>query len=227
MLIAKSRIPANVLDEALYIEIDEKQDVGIEFPTYISDISTFMAIGEQIEQLDKELDDTGRSLKAAVCFLYPMLKKINHLDVYQSLLEYVDRIIELDEEVMDPEGIPEFFIDELTKAVRNYHCYSLKEITDLPVNWKMGCFYSQKYLFLSQDLFEKFAESLHLRVKTNQLKRILTDAGVLSPGNGKFTAKMNIQTENGLKRQNMLRFPLEKLNQVGRPEFIYFLNGGK
>lgn len=136
-----------------------------------------------------------------------------------------------DEEVRDTYDIGEAFMKELTEWQRqtNFHdVYEMKLMDKLTSIEDDTMFYDEDFLYMPEKLFKQIAVSLLEYLPVNQLKRGLSECGVIvkeGSDSATYTVKIRIKAgDGGYERLRMLRMRREKLRPFGMLDFVDICN---
>lgn len=219
------------LAEELFL-IDFEDAMGeVDVWNHLPEPEEFSLIGEKIEELEKEICDEERFLRAGICFLYPDYKRRGRLGDYQALHVLASWLVALDDEAKDSSGIAEMFIERLYKYEENGQKPKLIRLpnvhTDDMKNSSYYFFHDDRFLYISNALFSKIIEPLKQAAGAATVKSVLAAEKILVKGRTKdYTSKMPIVIQDAqISRPRFLRFDLMKLKREGQLDFIEEMEG--
>ena len=195
-------------------------------------VSELRAINSKLKALsEKSISEEEKVLRAAVFFLEPYLYRSNSQISIEKFMSVAHNMCVQDEEVRDTHDIGEAFMKELTEWQRrtNFHDVYEMKLTDKLTNAEDDTmFYDEDFLYMPERLFKQIAVSLLEYLPVNQLKRGLSECGVIvkeGSDSATYTVKIRIKTgDGGYERLRMLRMKREKLRRFGTLDFVDICN---
>lgn len=167
-----------------------------------------------------------RALLAAVCFLYPNLKRGNRSEEFGRLVECAKTLAVQDEERSCTAGLGEMFVTEIYKWQENIGFFDAYELPLLEMHIvnriDRVILFDSKYFYMKESLFADIASPLLAVFPSDVLKSALAEEGVLCPENSKtYSIKVNYCNIVGsYQRIRMLRFNRAAFERFGELEFI-------
>lgn len=170
-------------------------------------------------------DNDVKILCSAASFLP---KNKNDVELLYREISFVERLFRYDEEYHDFNGVHHQFLSELGKwqnSVVNPIICELPNVDSYVLNrFKETVFYTEDYVFLSEELFKLISERLFNTIKINALKFALVKEKILSIDEcciRSYTVKMYYYTEMGeFCSKRMYRFYRNRLTPPGELDFI-------
>lgn len=167
-----------------------------------------------------------KSLKAAACFLYPILKDGN---AEKDLSEYLDLVAELtisDDENQDTNNLGENFLRELYRWQEASEFSNVYELPNLGMeatkDLEHVMFYDEQFIYIKDALFKEILGTLLKIFSVDALKNSLVQEKILCPSQAKsYTVKVGYYNVAGeFCRIRMLRFDRNRLRMAGELDFI-------
>ena len=167
-----------------------------------------------------------KALLAAVCFLYPNLKKENRNEEFGKLVDCAKALAAQDEEGSSIAGLGEMFVTEIFEWQEKTGFCDIHELPMLEMN-VVNCIdriilFDACYFHLKESLLADIAKPLLELFPMDVLKATLVEDGMLCPENSKtYTTKVNYcDIVGNYQRIRMLRFNRAAFNRFGELEFI-------
>ena len=224
VLITENRVPNDRKGYQFFVYLEQNMtgcQVSIE--DVVPDEELLPVVYDYMAKMVKKSDGSPMKqvLRAAACFLYPMLGE----SAMQPYFQLIDDLYSMDDELHDSGCLSEFFTEKLNEFIKTEKFidvypveYVDKDLHDID----RAIFYTNNYLFISEKMFKVIVDPLIHQIPIDSLKKSLKDDQILVPNqdSATYTVKITINTVVGKKRIRMLRFNRKSLHEEGEPELI-------
>lgn len=225
MILSESRILWDVDMDFIRVFVEKLPAEEIALQDVVPEDCELPLVFEKIAETIPECGtQTERAFVAAACFLFPMYRRKNLVEMFPRLIEQAKFLAERSEAGI--EGVVDLFLDEAyrwQKQSKDLAAFSLPElgmgaIKSIP----KAIFIDQLCFYLSNELFHEIAKPLLRIFSEEQIKAALVKKGILLPESDQtFMTKMNFRSVAGTyERRRMLRFSREEFNKIGEIEFV-------
>lgn len=228
LVISETPLKVKDIEDMFVVHLsDSLSDFQISAGDVVPPDDQIEVVMEKISELDfADEEQDEKALMAAVCFLYPSLKKAGVAGKFKQLLELSAELVVWDDDNRDRENVDELFISELytwQEKARFYEAYELPNL-DMHTEGNLGSviLFDDEYLYMKEQLFTQIAASLLDVFAEAVLKDALVTRKILCPSCQKtYTTKVNYYNiAGGYSRTTMLRFRRDRLTRVGEVDFI-------
>lgn len=235
-ILVSERIPPDVdLSECFSVYLDTGlRELTIKSEEVVPTDSQVAVVLDKIKDFTVNVKtQEEKSLKAAACFLYPILKEENEGADFPEYLELVEKLIVSDDENQDINSSGEIFLRELYRWQEANEFSNVYELPDLEMeatkNFEGVILFDEQFVYLKDSLFKEILGTLLEIFSIDALKNSLVGEKILCPSQKKsYTTKVGYYNVAGeFDRVRMLRFDRSKLKMVGELDFIELCIDGK
>lgn len=228
LVISETPLKMNDTEDMFVVRLsDSLSDIRISVEDIVPPDDQIEVVLDKISEIDfADEEQNEKALMAAVCFLYPSLKKAGLAGKFKQLLELSAKLVALDDDNRDCEKADELFISELytwQEKAGFFEVYELPNL-DMHTEGKLGSviLFDDEFLYMKEQLFTQITASLLDVFAEAVLKDALAMSKILCPSCQKtYTVKMGYRNiAGGYSRTRMLRFRRDRLTRVGEVDFI-------
>ena len=210
-LLFQDFIPKPLKDKLFEIHIEGNQQEAL----FINNEEWLIPADDEIPEVHRWLKKVVikegiHPLSASVEFLKPMLATLGEEKAYKALKGKATEMIEAAEDYCSSDEIAEFIVSEMLDYFEREKL-KVYELPTLPdnIDFESSAFFTQNYLFLSDDLLRKICKATNL--SSTEIKFVLLENGFLEGNYGDYTSKMNFKVGTKNYRKRMLRLNLNGL----------------